>query len=172
MNPESPSFRQITEQHDAEKKATVLTRRKSGEIQTAKYSGVTDEHGRYYVELNEVDEHGDRLYRAMTPENLSDDGQAQLAEELATSRVISAEQDAQDVSEEVSESTREVIEQSVDQGNRHLTDFGERATHQLAVVEEIKTALNAVRYQDIDKRSLQNAYFKTYERFSYTNRLP
>lgn len=94
MNPESPSFHQITEQHDSGKQATVLTKRASGEIQTAKYTGKQDERGRYYVELNEKDEDGENKFRAMTAENLSDAGQARLAEELASSRLTNQEVNA------------------------------------------------------------------------------
>lgn len=156
MSPESPTFHQITEQHDSGKHATVLTKRSNGEIQTAKYTGVKDEHGRYYVELNEKDEKGESKYRAMAINNLSDEGQARLAEELAESRVPGEEQEH---SQEVSTETREAIEQFMRRGDEQLSDFNERTIHQLAIVEEVKNALNMVRYQGGDKqRSLQEPF--------------
>ena len=156
MSPESPTFHQITEQYDSGKHATVLTKRTNGEIQTAKYTGVKDEHGRYYVELNEKDEKGESKYRAMAINNLSDEGQARLAEELAESRVPGEEQEH---SQEVSAETREAIEQFMRRGDEQLSDFNERTIHQLAIVEEVKNALNMVRYQGGDKqRSLQEPF--------------
>ena len=159
MSPESPTFHQITEQHDSKKRATVLTKRASGEIQTATYTGVKDEHGRYYVELNEKNDKGGRALRAMTVNNLSDEGQARLAEELAADRVTGEELTAAERSGEVSEETREAIEQFMRRGDEQLSDFNERTVHQLAIVEQVKTALNQVRYYGGDKhRSLQEAF--------------
>ena len=156
MSPESPTFHQITEQHDKGRHATVLTKRTNDEIQTAKYTGVKDEHGRYYVELNEKDEKGESKYRAMAINNLSDEGQARLAEELAESRVPGEEQEH---SQEVSTETREAIEQFMRRGDEQLSDFNERTIHQLAIVEEVKNAFNTVRYQGGDKqRSLQEPF--------------
>lgn len=160
MSPESPTFHQITEQHDSGKHATVLTKRTNGEIQTAKYTGIKDEHGRYYVELNEKDEQGESKYRAMAVNNLSDEGQARLAEELAESRISGEELVGEEHERtEVSEETREAIEQFMRRGDEQLSDFNERTVHQLAIVEEVKNALNTVRYQGGDKqRSLQEPF--------------
>lgn len=157
MSAESPSFHQITEQHDRGKHATVLTKRASGEIQTATYSGDKDEQGRYFVELNEKDESGNNKYRAMTTDNLSDDGQARLAEELASSRVTGSELGEHEHSEEISEETREAIEQFLSKSDAQLVDFNERTIHQLGVVADVKGALDNVRYYAGDKHSLQGA---------------
>jgi hypothetical protein len=155
MNPESPTFHQITEQHDSGKRATVLTKRANGEIQTASYTGQKDERGRYYVELNERDETGANKYRAMTADNLSDEGQAHLAEELASSRAVEGDREG---SEEISEDAREAIEQFMRRGDEQLAGFNERTVHQLAIVEDVRNALNTVRYRGGDKHGLTGAF--------------
>lgn len=158
MNPESPTFHQITEQHDSGKRATVLTKRANGEIQTATYTGMKDEKSRYYVELNERGDDGENKHRAMTAENLSDEGQAQLAEELAESRIVDGEYGEQKRSEEVSAETREAIEQFMSRGDEQLAGLSERTVHQLAIVEDVRSALNNVRYYGADKHSLSDAF--------------
>lgn len=91
MSPEQPSFNQITEQHDSGKRATVLVKRTSGEIQTGTYTGIRNEKGYHAVELSEKYESGDNKTRLTHVDSLTDEGQARLAEELAGESLRSAE---------------------------------------------------------------------------------
>lgn len=80
------TYNQIIEQRDAGKSPTVLVRRTSGQIETAAYTGIKDARGHYYdVVLNQKDEKGDNYHRSMRAEELTDEGQALLAQELAES---------------------------------------------------------------------------------------
>lgn len=92
MSAEQPSFNQITDQHNKGKNATVLVKRSGddGEIQTARYIGIKNEKGRYAVELNETFEGTDEKKTRWTDvEDLTDEGQARLAGELAATRAES-----------------------------------------------------------------------------------
>lgn len=92
MSAEQPSFNQITDQHNKGKNATILVKRSGddGEIQTARYIGIKNEKGRYSVELNETFEGTDEKKTRWTDvEDLTDEGQARLAGELAATRAES-----------------------------------------------------------------------------------
>ncbi len=77
------SYRHLQDQYQPDQYSTVLTGRRGGTIETAYYAG--EDNGTYYVALMD---HKDRKkivgYRTITPEALSDEGQARLAELLAS----------------------------------------------------------------------------------------
>lgn len=82
MNPETPTFNQMNEQLDAgHKDMTVLVDRSGEKISTGIYKGEKTSDGRYVVEVTASN--GEKGYRTVTAEDLSDAAQADLAAELA-----------------------------------------------------------------------------------------
>ena len=85
MSPETPSFNQLSQQIDAgHKNMTVLVERSGNKISTGSYTGEKLSNGQYVVEVTASN--GEKGYRTVPAEALSDDAQANLAETLATDR--------------------------------------------------------------------------------------
>ncbi len=81
MSYENPTFKQISEQDASGEDPTVLLRRTDDTISTARLTGDTDEHGRYWAKFEDG-------YKPISPDNLSDKAQAELAEQLSGKKLL------------------------------------------------------------------------------------
>ena len=82
MSAEQPTFNQLSEQHDSgHKKMTVLVERSGDKISTGHYTGERLKNGQYVVEVTASN--GEKVYRTVPAEALSDERQAELAETMA-----------------------------------------------------------------------------------------